>query len=161
MKKKEEKIENIIDNTADLPETRAFTDDADIARHINAIHERKKFDLDENYIQMKADGTEKEQEYIRKQHLNAIKMYHLIPDKQIAEQAFNIIMTEPRDLALMGRNRKGNMLLEGLMNRGTPSQQIEKLLNGNTETEKASLSKKVKTFLFKNKKPTREDDEIV
>ena len=105
------------DRDKELFEDKEYSDDYDIIKSLQTVYDKKRFSLNTNFVLMKGN-EDKLVEFITKQHLTARKIYAQIPDKRYAKLVYDLIMLELDDRAIMKRNVKGNMLTEGVINRG-------------------------------------------
>lgn len=94
----------------------AFTDQADIVKHITKIH-ADKADLSEDFVLFQ--GTEEQKIFMRKQMLLANRINDYILDKQIAHETAQTVIRECENIAILERNKPLNWLVEHLVKRDT------------------------------------------
>lgn len=97
----------------------------------------------------------KEKEFIRKQHLSAMKIYNFIPNKKYAKKAYNLIMSEIHDILVLERNKKTNPGYMMLLQRG-----LEPKAKDEIEDEGRNMKGKLKSFLI-GKKEVKEKEETL
>ena len=134
------------DKEKELFEDKEYSDDYDIIKSLQTVYDKKRFSLNPNFTLMKGNEP-KLVEFITKQHMTARKIYAQIPDKRYAKLAYDLIMLELDDRAIMHRNVKGNLLVEGVINRGQTGNITDKIneepKEGWIERQKSKIKKAI------------------
>ena len=139
----------------ELFEDKEYSDEYDIIKSLQTVYDKKKFSLNPNFTLMKGNES-KLVEFVTKQHMTARKIYSQIPDKRYAKLAYDLIMLELDDRAIMNRNVKGNMLVEGVINRGQGGNITDKIQEEPKEGFIAGAKSKIKRVIAPDNKTKEE-----